>query len=105
MIGASPNYGRDADAAASTPWSKTIKALLRENASSKFQHRQTLGGTAHPRTVLALAMSSQTSFRIETDGIGDGPPGIEVRDGEPSGISTIHIEVSETPGEEPAELE
>jgi len=92
MTAGLPNYGRDADLGARTPWSNMIDVLLQSTRNRVFH----LGTGSYHRAVTAMALLQDPSMAFQTLGGEGAPPEgeiIEMEVGQPLGISTIHIEL------------
>lgn len=90
-----PGYGRNANFASGTAWSKMIDKLLCENQAKMFRHKAILGGNSAPRSVTAFMQMQAVPPVFAVTGGGTAPPDgqFEVLEGGQTGISTLHVEV------------
>jgi hypothetical protein len=97
-------FGRLSTPSLQTDWSKAVERLLAVTYSRSFGHKATLGSARATRGVRAVACLSFQTMAEQTSGLwgklGGRPPfdGVEIRedDGDPTGISIIHIKVDDS---------
>jgi hypothetical protein len=98
--GTRSGFGRLATPTAKTDWSETVERLLQVTYGRAFHHKATLGPTSAPRGVSAVAclgfMTTANLGGIWGGSIKGPPYDFETRedDGQPSGISVVHIGIS-----------
>lgn len=100
MIGRRAGYGRDANPHSRTAWANMIEVLLRENRSKMFRDAPSMGkGVFQPRMMLAFSAVNGPLWPALYAGGFDLPPDVTVveMDDGPTGISTIHVAVSNDP--------
>jgi len=105
MLAGQVGYGREVDAGVNPTWTAVVNALMRATLGKTFRHSSTLGKTAAPRSVSAMALTLNAAGSFLVSGGTDGPPegtASPIEDG-PTGISTLIMEVAE--GEIPDDLE
>jgi len=101
--GTMARFGRLSTPSLQTDWSKAVERLLAITYARVFHHKATLGSVNTPRGVSTVAcLSFQTMADLTREvwgGSGRQPPFDDVRiiedDGEPSGISVVHITVDD----------
>jgi hypothetical protein len=95
MVAGAAACGRDASATINPSWSGVVEALLRETLAKNFSHSPSLGPLTPPRSISTMAFMQASSFAILA-GAGGPPDGqMSMIEGEPSGISTLHLDIGE----------
>ena len=99
--GTRAGFGRLSTPSLQTDWSKAVECLLAITYARAFHHKSTLGPASAQRGVSAVACLSFRTMADLTREVWGGsrgrPPFDDVKiiedDGEPSGISIVHLEV------------